>query len=1531
MALSRRRLVVFTSAAALLTMGLLATLVVVSATQTEFGRTRVRDYLQRTIAQKVHGRMYIGAIGGGMLTGVTVDSIEIRGPDDSLFVATGRVTVTYDPRDLLDKRVLLSRLEVEHPVVRIKKEADGEWNFRHIFPQGPAGPARRDRGFGDFIVIADAAVHDAAFTLVMPWAPDARLRGARRDSAIAHNLARTDNEIRREGAGFMRSWRWRRGEIRSNYVRLADPDSAGRLFALTALAVAGADPPITVRNVRGAVRQLGDSIWLEIPHFDLPGSTGRAAGKIVWGSDLPVRYDVHVVGDSVSMRDVAWVYPTMPRTGGGRMDLDIRNQPGHLHVIDYAITKMDVRTTGSRLLGRMTYGVGGPVLELKDVDVEAAPVDFALIRALNGKPFPYPWAGRISGMLHARGGPLDRFVLDESRFTFHDANVPGAITTGSASGGLDILSPALTAFHGLDVRLDRLDLRTLQFLNPAFPRVNGVVSGTATLDSSWLDVRFRDADVTHVDGPGDASRMTGSGRVTLGERFLVYDLDLEAQPLAIGTLARSYPAIPVRGSFRGPLRVRGTLDNLDLATVLTGAAGTVAVSGNFDLFPAGFRARARGSLTNVDVRALLDRRDVPVTNFTTRFDTDLAGDSLANLAGTVAVETDRSLVDGVRFYPSVLRLGFADGRVQVDSLQLESSAATLSATGGLGLSASRADTLVFRVRVDSLGGLRRYLGGSRIGSRSGADGVALATVVDDSLGGTMVVDGALTGSVDTLRVAGELRGRDLRLGSSRARTLHGRFALEDVLRAPRGTAALSLDTLVAGSVRLDSAAVELHLLAPDAARFAARLTSQSGPSAVLSGGVQASTDSTVVTLDTLAIATTQNRWGLAAPATLVERAAGLSLDSLVLRGSRSGRVAVRGEMPVAEPVNITVSADSMPLADVGELAQASVPYAGLASLDWRITGTRARPMMAINAALTDARFGSMTVESAIARGTYADRRFDAAVSLLRGGRPALRATGSLPVDLALLPVAKRALDDSLRVNVRSDSVNLAIVESFSPALRRATGTVSANVDVAGTWKAPRMSGALRVANGAVDLTTLGIRADRIFADVDFAGDSILVRRFSMMSGHQRADTISLTGAVAFADYANPSFDLHLYARNFHAMNKPRVADLELSTSRPGLRLRGALAGSELTGDLTVTRGEIYIPELAQKRVISLDDPEFYRVVDTSLTTNRTLLPTAPPRLVKNLTLHQVRIGMGEDVWLRSAEANIKLGGEVAVTVGRPSGGADSARTQLALEGVLTADRGTYRLSLPAVQRTFVIEEQGTLRFFGDPDLNPTLDIRAIHTVRQFSQQSVRQDVKIQVRITGTLARPVLELTSPDQRLSQSDLISYLVTGAPSFAVGGINESATLAANIVLPSIGSYLSTKFGGRAVDVVQLSTAGTGQEAVRLQDFGGTVLSSFTAARLGVGKQLTDRTFVSANAGLCQIGQFLGQGNGATSPALKPQDFAESVGLKVEHRLNGGFSLSFGSEPATSALLCNQASARGFVATPRQYGFDLFKTWQF
>ena len=69
---------------------------------------------------------------------------------------------------------------------------------------------------------------------------------------------------------------------------------------------------------------------------------------------------------------------------------------------------MDVRTVKSRLLGDMTFETGGPVLAVHDVKLRADPVDFDLLRTLNGKPFPADWQGKITGDGDARAAVRSR-------------------------------------------------------------------------------------------------------------------------------------------------------------------------------------------------------------------------------------------------------------------------------------------------------------------------------------------------------------------------------------------------------------------------------------------------------------------------------------------------------------------------------------------------------------------------------------------------------------------------------------------------------------------------------------------------------------------------------------------------------------------------------------------------------------------------------------------------------------------------------------------------------------------------------------------------------------------------------------------------------------------------------------------------------------------------------------------------------------------------------------------------------------------
>jgi len=671
---------------AIILVGLLAIVILsfLGVTHTSVGQERLRRMVSTMLAGRVKGKVYIGHMSGGLVGGVRIDSVEIRDDEDSVFFASGPITVSYDPRDLFDRRILFSHLEAEHPFVHLRQHENGDWNFRRIFPASVEKQKRNERGFGQYIVIDSSVVRNASFLLTIPWHPSDSLRGAKRDSAIRFELTRSDHEIRRTREGFARTWRWTQMEASLGFARIADPDTVGRLVRIRNLSFAEVDPPFKFRNVTGTFLNLGDSVFVDSDHFDLPGSTGRGHGSIVWGSDLPVRYYIHIVGDSVSLADVAWVYPTLPTIGGGKMELDIRSQRNP-RLLDYVLTNMDVRTTRSRLIGNMTFETGANVLAVKDVELQATPVNFDLLRTLNGKPFPYDWQGNITGTVRAPGGPLNHFRVEQSALIFEDAHVPGAVTEARGDGELDILFPAFTAFHGFNVDVATLDLRTLQYLNPLFPKLKGTVSGTATLDSSWLDVRFRNASLFHHDGNLPVSHATGDGRVTWGEKYLTYDLALQAQPLSFTALHHSYPLLPVRGSYAGPVQVKGTSPNLLVNTTLAGPAGTFAFNGLVDADPEEYAARGKLTSTKLDLRTLMENPQLPHTQLSGQYDLDVRGSNLASLTGRAVASIEKSTLAGFRVDPSVARLHFAKGIATVDTLALNANGLTAHASGTFGL------------------------------------------------------------------------------------------------------------------------------------------------------------------------------------------------------------------------------------------------------------------------------------------------------------------------------------------------------------------------------------------------------------------------------------------------------------------------------------------------------------------------------------------------------------------------------------------------------------------------------------------------------------------------------------------------------------------------------------------------------------------------------------------------------------------------------------------------------------------------------
>jgi translocation and assembly module TamB len=1531
--MTRRRLVALVSAIVLLMIGIVGVSTVWFLTRTETGRNRVRDIIAPIVAGKVKGgKVYLGRISGSFINGITVDSIEIRDKRGEIFVATGPVSAEWNWRDIADSRLWFRRVTVQHPFVHIIQHADYTWNFKEIFPPSP-GPQKpkpaNERNLLDYIVLDSVTAQKGTFLLSMPWDPDSSLHGARRDSAIRAQLSNPQRAVSKVFDGYARTYSWRNGNALLPHIRLADPDSDrkfGQEFKIASLSVDEYEPTFKFRNVRGEAQKLGDSVWFNLPHFDMPKSTGHTVGrgKVWWGSELPVRYDITIRGDSVSLDDVNWVYPDLPHNGGGKLDVAIRNDPKNLKVVDFRLQKMDVRSTGSHLTGDMWFGIGAPVLLVRNVDLRADPVNFGLLDTLAGKPFPEPWRGDLFGTVKARGGPLTHFYIDDARATFQDANVRGAVSRVAGKGELDILYPAFTAFHGFNVDAASLDLRTIEYLFPAFPRLGGFVSGTARLDSSWLDVRFSDANVFHRDGPGEPSHATGSGRVTYGEKYMTYDLTLDAQPLNLSMVGRTlFPSLPALGLVSGPIRVSGQSPDLEVVTSLQGAAGALSFDGHVDLDSiGGYGARGRGQFSGFNLAQLLAQASVPVGNLSGHYDIDIAGASAASLHGTTDVSIERTAIDGVRVYPTRAQLRFGDGRLQItDTLRVHTDAATLVARGGIGLPGGRPDTLHFTIDVDSLGGLRPLISHPDTTIRGAA------ATRPDSLAGTASFEGTLIGTVDVMDLTGRVKADNIYINADRGEHAQVDVALRDILHQRVGTAAARVDSVTLFGVALDTIGGRATFTDSAHVRFVAGALSRTGPTATVAGAWARNGAVQTYRLDSIGLAL-QSRWHLAAPATIaLDTAGGWRIDGLSLQNTTGALVTIAGNVPEVGPAQARLDAAGIPLSDVRMLAQLKDSLNGIANLSVVATGTKLRPEIHATANVSQIRWAGLPIDSVRASADYAASRLAFQAGLTRGGQPTASASGNLPIDMTLVSMQRR--NDSLKWNVQIEPTDLSILEPFVGNKLDLSGRLAGNVMAAGTWAATAYSGNVTLRDGTAVVAPLGnVKFQSINATLTGGRnaaeqDSVNLKLWGRTSSH---DSVDVAGWLRIEPRNRDAtaFNFRLTADSLHAFNRRTVADLTISTRRgeldplDSLVLRGTFAAPVLSGPLTIDRGAFYLMDRDLARKVAVQDvPAF--VSDTAVSAITLGRSAIANEFLKNLQIVDVPIRLGRDVRLRSTEANVLLSGQLGLRTSTSVAARATTTTSASLppgfqvEGQLATVGGTYNLNLGIVQREFQVLPEGTVTFDGPPE-TPVVDVKALYNVPQAKDRPLG----VIVNLKGRLPNPSIGFSSTaDYSISQSDLLSYLVAGRPGFNFGQAGQGGAEIAALLSPTVSAYTSDRLRqafGNIFDVFQFQL-GTTQADVTKGAFTGANLQNYlNTATLQAEKQITSSLFISGSAqNFCQFR--------ATN----------SLGAHLEYRFDPKLTLQLSYDPGQPLGTCGQQTFVTIVPQPSQAGFSLLHTWRF
>jgi len=313
---------------------------------------------------------------------------------------------------------------------------------------------------------------------------------------------------------------------------------------------------------------------------------------------------------------------------------------------------------------------------------------------------------------------------------------------------------------------------------------------------------------------------------------------------------------------------------------------------------------------------------------------------------------------------------------------------------------------------------------------------------------------------------------------------------------------------------------------------------------------------------------------------------------------------------------------------------------------------------------------------------------------------------------------------------------------------------------------------------------------------------------------------------------------------------------------------------------------LHFADLVNKRVVNLDEPWVQDLIDTSLIRTQRLGPEFQSLFFDSLQVRNLQLTMGEDVWLRSNEANIQLSGSVTV---------NKVRDTYLLSGTLQAPRGTYRLIVGWVTREFVVQ-RGTVQYFGTPDLDAALDIEATHVVHPLPGPGQPPGISVIAHIGGTLRLPRLTLQAEHGDYSQAELLSYLLTGRPSVELSG-GQRAYIA------GVGASLLAGELERTV----VSDLGVPLDYLEIRP--GDPTNPFSGAQLAAGWAIGAKTFLVLNAGFCP---------------RKQTRFTSGLGATLQFRFSPEWRTEASFEPIRNCAAGDPDL--NTTTVPRQVGFDVF-----
>jgi autotransporter translocation and assembly factor TamB len=1398
-----------------LMVGIVAVALIVS--QTPWFRDWLRRYIIRESKQYLNGELSIGGLSGNLLFGMGLSDVAVDVSGQRVVSVKG-LQVDYSVFQLLSTGIVVDDIKLIAPSIHVERDARG-WNLGRLVKEREQEANRK--GPGRPVSLASIELTDGTVVI---------------DDKVGSTVYRLPSRI--DGLQVKGSFQY---EPVHYSVTLDD------------VRFRGTSPDLTLQQLSGALAVRNDNLYLETMKIRTAESMVTVGGVVGTYLRTPV-LAISTTG-TASLLEIGRVLPAVEgRALSPTFDVKA-NGP-----IDRLVLDLSVQSQAGNARGKLTSDLQAPDLAAKgEVDLDRlnlAPIlkmpaqrtdltghtkiDLTLPSAPEGAPFVERLRGRFAfdgpramALGYQAEGVHVTGEIAGRRITF-DGRGAAYGGTGTAAGFIVVPAEGRRVAFDLRGRGARVDLRRLPTIAGA-PKLAtnlsvsdyhvrgdaGRIEGSATLETSEVE------GATIAQGTV-AEFATTKGNVSYSSRGNVSNVDLQRIGQAFHIAALDKPeyqtrlngAVDVKGAGttleRTTLDATGTLTDADAwgahlpqmayEAHLSDLALDAHADGRFEHLDPG-RVTGNSSLNGVvtgtgNVHWQIADVNAPITLESVTAD------------GTVTLEPSK--VGDLQIERAEVEGKYAAQIGDVTRLTLTGPDVKLDASGRIALDKASSSSLKYHVEAIDLSSLARL---------AGQEGVE----------GSAVLDGTVTGNATSLQTTGTMNGSGLGYQESTALDVNSQYTVtvpelqfaKAQVKATTGATFVKVGALELNEVKATTTYADTQLDFDASAK-------QQDREVEARGDVIFHPDHQEIHLPSLALRTQGIEWRTAqgsAPAVRYGNDRVELQDVRLVNGDQaldvSGAFALKGSQPGEA---LTVQARNVDISQIERLALQNRGFTGRADATAKIEGTLDAPTVSGHAKVTGGGFQTYKYESLTADVGYRGPQMMIDATLQQSATESLTARGTVPITLFQRSQAGHVAPhtgDEMDLRITSTPLNLGIIQGFMTAVTSVTGVLRVDVRLTGAGEDPHVEGIVDISGGAFAVPATGVSYSGLNTSIALSPDAVTIPNLQIADG--KGQTLTINGSLGVHAREVGAVDVTVSSQNF------KVIDNELGNVgvETNLKITGQLRRPKIEGDARLQSARLEIDKI----LALFYDPYSMNAIPDVLSAERTAeaSPSAEAATRQALTKAetsaaqpggdvkaaegatsgvagafapvqlQVHLKIPENLVLRGkslrpggptatafGDLNITVGGDLEITK-EPDG-------PIILLGSVDTVRGTYQFQ----GRRFDLVRGGTVKFTGEPELNPLLDVTATRALPT-------SGVEARVHITGSVRKPELELTS-DPPLDESDILSLIVFNRPVNELG-TGERASLAATAGGIATG-FLAAPLGqsiGRALnlDVFEITTS--------------------------------------------------------------------------------------------------------------------------